>query len=446
MGKLADNSRASLDAAREATKAAWADFEEARTAATNGEGEIPADEVDALEAKHAFYKTTAADEATAEGMWERMVAIEGSGVAKTGTPAVLEHGNGNGSGSGEHKRHPALLPTPGSRFIDSQPYKDLIAGGAVRSKQSRVAMPPVEVWSRDEASALGSRNIRPPIVTTGTDPLGGYLTIAERAPAIVDLPIWPRTILPYIPRSTTDTDAVEWVQVGTFNNAAAPVAQAIDLTTGLKPQSDLALAIVQSPVQTIAHWIAATRQALQDASRLRDLIDTYLRTGIEVILEQQVLNGSGTAPNLRGIMNTVGINDITPTAIPATEAIFAGISAVLADGYQPNLVVMNPADFGSVRLSKEAPSGAYHYGPPSIAGPTTMWGLPILQTPRMAAGLALVGDFSQCTLWVREGVVVTASSEHADFFIRNLVAVLAEGGWAFGVGAPQAFAKVDLVV
>ena len=89
--------------------------------------------------------------------------------------------------------------------------------------------------------------------------------------------------------------------MGTFNNAAAPVTQAIDFTTGLKPQSDLALAIVQSPVQTIAHWIAATRQALQDAARLRDLIDTYLRTGIEVILEPQVLNGSGAAPTSAGL-------------------------------------------------------------------------------------------------------------------------------------------------
>jgi HK97 family phage major capsid protein len=82
------------------------------------------------------------------------------------------------------------------------------------------------------------------------------------------------------------------------------------------------------------------------------------------------------------------------------------------------------------------------FGGPQVGGTLTLWGVPVITTPLIAAGTALVGDFKQAILWAREGVTVTASTEHADFFIKNLVAVLAEGRWAFGVPRPAAFCKV----
>ena len=155
MGKLADNSRASLDAAREATKAAWADFEEARTAATNGEGEIPADEVDALEAKHALYKATAADEATAEAMWERMVAIEGSGVAKATPPAVLEHGNGNGSGSGSARASRRCYPARAPASLNPSPTKTSLPAGRCAPSNPGWPCPRWRCGAVTRPSALG---------------------------------------------------------------------------------------------------------------------------------------------------------------------------------------------------------------------------------------------------------------------------------------------------
>ena len=443
MGKLADEARAALESAREDAKQAWAAFDEARTKATEHEGELAAEQVEELDAKHQEYEAKSSVAEAAQGRWEKFVSIEGSGVRRNGD-ADLEAESKRGGELVLRREQLPAVQSPGARFVESEAFKAMMASGAARTERGRVSMAPVEVWTQEQAKRFGDPERKAAgIIHTGTDPTGGFLVLPDRSPDVVDLPgIWPRTLLPYIPRSTTASDTIEWVQVATFTNAAAPVAQAVDLATGLKPQSDLTLAVVQSPVQTIAHWIAATRQALQDAPRLRDLIDNYLGVGIELTLEQQVLNGNGTAPNLRGILATPGIN-AAPAGASVVESIFGGIGMVLADGYQPNLIVMNPADFAAVRLAKDT-TGNYFYGPPSIAGPATMWGLSILQTPRLAAGSALVGDFRQATLWVREGVVVQASSEHADFFIRNLVAILAEGRWAFGVMAPGAFASVDL--
>jgi HK97 family phage major capsid protein len=104
---------------------------------------------------------------------------------------------------------------------------------------------------------------------------------------------------------------------------------------------------------------------------------------------------------------------------------------------------MNPADMSAVRLAEDT-TGNYFYGPPSMVGPNTMWGLPIATSTQVAAGYALVGDFTQATLWTREGINVTASSEHQDFFIKNMVAILGEGRFAFGVRTPKAFCLADI--
>jgi hypothetical protein len=54
----------------------------------------------------------------------------------------------------------------------------------------------------------------------------------------------------------------------------------------------------------------------------------------------------------------------------------------------------------------------------------------------------LVGDFRFAMRWAREGVSLSVSDSHSDFFIRNLLAILAERRDAFGVLDIQAFCEV----
>jgi HK97 family phage major capsid protein len=58
---------------------------------------------------------------------------------------------------------------------------------------------------------------------------------------------------------------------------------------------------------------------------------------------------------------------------------------------------------------------------------------------------ALVGDFTKAVLWLREGAQVLATDSHSDFFVKNLVALLAELRAALGVLLPSAFCKVTSV-
>ena len=67
-----------------------------------------------------------------------------------------------------------------------------------------------------------------------------------------------------------------------------------------------------------------------------------------------------------------------------------------------------------------------------------------MESESQTSGTGLLGDFMKGVIWDREQTTVTVSDSHADFFVRNLVAVLAEERLAFGVTRPSAFVQVDL--
>jgi hypothetical protein len=46
-------------------------------------------------------------------------------------------------------------------------------------------------------------------------------------------------------------------------------------------------------------------------------------------------------------------------------------------------------------------------------------------------------------LWDRERSTIQVSDSHSDFFIRNMVAILAEMRAAFGLRRPSAFVLID---
>ena len=76
---------------------------------------------------------------------------------------------------------------------------------------------------------------------------------------------------------------------------------------------------------------------------------------------------------------------------------------------------------------------------PAGDAPPRLWGLPIVETKGIAAGTFLVGAFRQAaTLYDRWQPTVQVSTEHADFFTRNLVAILAEERIALAVKKPSA--------
>jgi HK97 family phage major capsid protein len=120
----------------------------------------------------------------------------------------------------------------------------------------------------------------------------------------------------------------------------------------------------------------------------------------------------------------------------------AGTSFVFPDG-----VIMNPANWQSIMLAK-GPNGEYLAGGP-FATPlaTRLWGLNVVVTPAIPAGVALVGAFQiGAQVFRKGGIAVEASNQHADYFIRNMTAIRAEERLALAVYTPGAFGEVTGLV
>jgi HK97 family phage major capsid protein len=424
--RLSDKFRAQLDEKREEAKAAYDAYEVMRKESVDSE-DFTDDQFVELEGLYEKHQEIGAECNTLEAKWARAVEMEANTTDRPQTEQKLWT-----------PETPTRVKTPGETFTESETYQNLIKSASLHSDRARIHTDPVKVLDRDAMKAL---------ITGASDTSAGIFVQPERLAGFLDLLQRPIKLIDLITVNATDSDTVEWVKMNSFTNAAAEVAEAIDQATGTKPESTMDFAVVQSPVQNIAHWMAVTRRALADAPQMRDLIDTQLRLGIDLRLEAQVLNGNGTAPNLRGILNTSGIGTQAKATDSAIVAILKAQDVIRNAYMEPNAVLMNPADWQAVRLLRDdsgagAGTGGYLFGSPQTGGISQLWGVPVVTTPLIAAGTALVGDFKQAILWAREGVTVTASTEHADFFIKNLVAVLAEGRWALGVPRPAGFCKV----
>ena len=273
----------------------------------------------------------------------------------------------------------------------------------------------------------------------------------------------PITIYDLITKGSTTSDTVEYVRVTAKTNNAAGVAEATDAlpgavsgatpgpyavaaASGVKPESSLALEVVSAAVQTIAHWIPITKRAASDAPQVRTLVDNFLRYGLQEQLEDEILNGSG-APGFTGILQSTPLT--VGSAGTDIDAIVDAIAAVEVTGRRrPTALVIHPSDWYSTGflLAKES-TGAYLVGDPraSIQQLNTLWGLTVVVTEAMTQNTALVGDFHQAILWEREGVSLMVSDQHADFFTRNLLAILAEMRAAFGILDIQGFCTVTAV-
>jgi HK97 family phage major capsid protein len=381
--------------------------------------------------------------------------------------AIAALGDDIGLNEKTDKQTPSGLIVPGHKsigghYIDSAEYKAMlqsVPGGAFGPKH-RVQSSPVgfeRILPGKGAQARGQKTL----VTGASDTSGGAFIRGDDLGLQVGLAPFqrPLTLRDIVTNGATQSDSVEYVRVTGITNNAAPVAEATSSampTTvtsgsvvlpaggGYKPESGLAVARYNTPVRTIAHWIPVTKRALSDAAQMVTLIDGFLEYGLEEELEDQMIAGDGTGENFEGLSNVSGVQGQAYDTDVLTTLRKAKTKVRLVGRSTPNGYVINPADLEAVDLLTDNENRYYFGGPASAGNAPTLWGLPIVESEAVPAGTAYVGDFTKAVLWDREQSTITTTDSHGDFFVRNLVAILAEMRAAFGVLQPTAFVEIDL--
>lgn len=327
------------------------------------------------------------------------------------------------SGEGDKRGHKSL----GEIVTDSPEVKAFISNAPSRGRVG------VEVESKAIISSL----------TTDADGSAGDLIQPTRIPGIVEPYLRKLTVRDLLTQGRTNSNAIQFVKESGFTNSAATHTE----TGGTaKPQSEIKFEVVNGNVTTIAHWVLATRQILDDVPMLQSYINGRLLYGLRYVEDNQLLNGGGTGTDLNGIYtqataSTANLAVVTsPTKIDVLRA--AMLQAALAN-IPPTGIVLHPTDWFGIETTKDT-AGAYIIGNPQGVIQPRMWGLPVVETAAMTVDKFLVGAFRDgAQIFDRQDARVEISTEDDQNFRKNLVTILAEERLALAVYNTLAFVKGD---
>lgn len=351
--------------------------------------------------------------------------------------------------------------TLGEAFAKSPAYQDFVKG--FRGSNGAIMSTPIQKAAVFETGGMYAGAGQKALVTGFSDTSAGAFVTTQRLGVTSDLIGQRRlTVRDLCTNINITSDTFDYVTVTAKTNAAAGVLEPTTSATpglnnvavgaytaahGLKPESTLTFAVVSSIVETIAHMIPISRRAAADGGQVLQLVNEFLLYGLAEEEEDQMLSGSGTTPQLRGIYNTAGILTVG-SAGTDIDAIVDAIAAVRNANREPNALVIHPGDWFSTGflLAKDS-AGNYLVGDPraSLDQLNTLWGLRVVVTPAATQNTALVGDFKQAVVADRQQGTIYVSDSHNDWFQRNLLAVLAEERLGFGVLDPEAFCTVTAV-
>ena len=192
-----------------------------------------------------------------------------------------------------------------------------------------------------------------------------------------------------------------------------------------KAELDFEGALDTANIVTIAGWTAVSKQVLADNAALQAAIDRVIRQKVLSRLENRIINGTGGQGKIDGLLNQATV--FVPTIGTNTpDVIGEALTRLDSYGYRPNLVLLNPLDFfEDIQIVKDE-DGNYVFGSPNAPQGPGLWNTVIVRTPAMPQGTGMVLDTSTVTVLDREQMSVVLSNSHADFFVRNLVAILGE--------------------
>jgi len=287
---------------------------------------------------------------------------------------------------------------------------------------------------------VGVKNALTSLTTDANGSVGDAIT-PDRQAGIVQGAERRMTIRDLLIPGTTNSGVIEYIKETGFTNNAAVVAEG-----GAKPETTMKLDLVSENAKTIAHWVHASKQILDDAPQLQSYIDGRLFYGLQLVEENQLLNGSGTSGNISGLVTeaTAYSPALTVTNSTAIDTLrLAMLQTTLAE-YMSTGFVLNPTDWARIETTKDS-DGRYIIGNPQAGTQPTLWGKPVIETQAMAVDTFLTGSFGMAAqIFDKQDATIDISESDQDDFIKNMIKIRAELRLALAIYRPEAFVSGDL--
>ncbi|MCP9209963.1 phage major capsid protein [Streptomyces cucumeris] len=290
----------------------------------------------------------------------------------------------------------------------------------------------------------------------------GFKGILASGTVAVDVPLEPEPVhqdVPVLavrqlmPNVQNTTGRFAYLRQNTRTNNAAVVAPGAK-----KPTSTYQLERIDDRVRTIAHLSEPiAKQDLDDVPLLRPFIDQEMRLGLDLALENEIINGSGSGEHLTGLANVSGSQSQAYTTDVLTTARKA-VTKLERYGYIGRAGwLMSPEDWEAFELTQDNEARFYYGGPVAAVNTASrrLWGVPVVVSEAATDGTAYLADFSQMKLQVRQDGVLDWSENvydpnalgtgsGASDFERNMLRFRFEGRFGLEILRPSAIVEVDL--
>ncbi len=316
----------------------------------------------------------------------------------------------------------------GAEFCKSDAVKEMIEG---RTGRARMMV--------EKTAIINATGQNQPLVPSDRD-VSGIYTTPNRNLRVRDL----------LPSRTTSSNLVEFTRENAFTNNAGPQIsgspEAYENVT--KPESAITFTLVNVPVVTLAHFIPASVQVLDDSPMLESHINGRLMYGLKLKEETQLLSGTGANHQLNGL-----ITQATAYAAQSPDLVQNEIDKIrdaarqlAASEYGPDFVVLNPVDWYDIEITKvnAGTDDRYIVGNPRDMMAPNIWGMPVVVTNSITAGTFLIGSRNAAEIADRQMAMVEASREDSTNFQKNMVTIRAEERLALCVFRTEAFVTGSL--
>ena len=304
------------------------------------------------------------------------------------------------------------------------------AGALVNSTEYKQA---ITKWNRGINTSIDGVSVDFKTLLTNT----GMATTSVRSNFVEYTALQIPTIIDLFATITINQPSYLYLEETTFTNNGDSVAEGAE-----KPEAAVAYTERSVIARKMAVHIPVTSEVLADVANAESIINDRLLTMFRRIVEDKIINGSGTAPHMRGLLNTTGAQTHTLGADTVIDAIKKMITKVETVGFAaPNAVLMNPNQWESIVLSKDA-EDRYYFSGPVNTDTKTIWGLPVITSTDIPADKIMVLDTTQFALVLRQDATFSVGVINDDF-TKNIQRILVEGRMALAAHRPSGLVICD---
>lgn len=346
-----------------------------------------------------------ADKANFDALNESIAALDERIAALVGVErSNMEHTNRLAGLDGERSRvqvnEPARV-TLGEQFAACQQFADYKARGAQGASNDYTVSEFSLITSKDAAGKA----------------LAGVQRVADAA-----LPQRTTPLLDAIGYEAVSRNQIEWIEWPLTAPTAGEVAEGAE-----KPEAEYPPVIRSGSLFKAAHHIPMTEEFIEDAPRLKSIVEGALLDGVK-----QKMEAHAAQVTAGGAYPTVSHDSLL-------KAIRVAYATVETGGFRPTVVLLNPLDYADIDIDllTLTLNGAQ--------AETRPWGLQYVAAGAVAQGDAYVADARTAWKYLdRRNLSLSITDSHAEEFVENIYRMRAEARGLVIVQRPEAACKATV--